>query len=191
MSCFPMSASEPFIFVTVASFLLDRLIERERWRVRGWARSPHQQGVKMLSVFLNASNPKCSPLSHRSGNFKAADEGNILKKFSENEMQCFEKLRDDVLFPFVPGYHGVVEKEGESFLHMTDLLANFDLPNVMDCKMGVRYRIFIILFYFWYHLYLCTIHVTLSERKISLCLFLLHSERNDNVRWYLCNRCLC
>lgn len=73
-----------------------------------------------------------------SGNFKAADEGNILKKFSENEMQCFTRLKGDALLPFVPGYHGVVEKDGESFLHMTDLLANFDLPNVMDCKMGVR-----------------------------------------------------
>ncbi|XP_070835745.1 inositol-trisphosphate 3-kinase A [Chaetodon trifascialis] len=77
-------------------------------------------------------------LAGHKGNFKAADEGNILKKFSENEMQCFEKLRGDALLPFVPGYHGVVEKDGESFLHMTDLLANFDLPNVMDCKMGVR-----------------------------------------------------
>lgn len=73
-----------------------------------------------------------------SGNFKAAGEGTILKKFSENEMQCFEKLRDDALLPFVPGYHGTVEKDGESFLHMTDLLVNFDLPNVMDCKMGMR-----------------------------------------------------
>lgn len=73
-----------------------------------------------------------------SGNFKAADEGTILKKFSENEMQCFEKLRNDALLPFVPEYRGVVERDGESFLHMTDLLANFDLPNVMDCKMGVR-----------------------------------------------------
>lgn len=72
------------------------------------------------------------------GNFKAADEGNILKKFSENEMQCFEKLGGDALFPYVPCYHGVIERDGESFLHMTDLLANFDQPNVMDCKMGVR-----------------------------------------------------
>ncbi|XP_029317258.1 inositol-trisphosphate 3-kinase A [Cottoperca gobio] len=77
-------------------------------------------------------------LAGHKGNFKAADEGNILKKFSENEMQCFEKLRDDALLSFVPGYHGTVEKDGESFLHMTDLLANFDLPNVMDCKIGVR-----------------------------------------------------
>jgi len=77
-------------------------------------------------------------LAGHKGNFKAADEGTILKKFSENEMQCFEKLKGDALLPFVPGYHGVVEKDGESFLHMTDLLANFDLPNVMDCKMGIR-----------------------------------------------------
>ncbi|KAG7509635.1 inositol-trisphosphate 3-kinase A [Solea senegalensis] len=77
-------------------------------------------------------------LAGHKGNFKAADEGTILKKFSENEVQCFEKLRDDALLPFVPGYHGVVEKDGECFLHMTDLLANFDSPNVMDCKMGVR-----------------------------------------------------
>lgn len=77
-------------------------------------------------------------LAGHKGNFKAADEGNILKKFSENEMQCFEKLTKDALLPFVPGYHGVVEKDGESFLHMTDLLTSFDLPNVMDCKMGVR-----------------------------------------------------
>ncbi|KAK2826027.1 hypothetical protein Q5P01_020241 [Channa striata] len=77
-------------------------------------------------------------LAGHKGNFKAADEGTILKKFSENEMQCFEKLRGDALLSFVPDYHGVVEKDGESFIHMTDLLANFDLPNVMDCKMGVR-----------------------------------------------------
>ncbi|XP_034051032.1 inositol-trisphosphate 3-kinase A, partial [Thalassophryne amazonica] len=77
-------------------------------------------------------------LAGHKGNFKAAEEGTILKRFSENEMQCFNKLRGDALLPFVPGYHGIVEKDGESFLHMTDLLANFDLPNVMDCKMGVR-----------------------------------------------------
>ncbi|KAK0138601.1 Inositol-trisphosphate 3-kinase A [Merluccius polli] len=77
-------------------------------------------------------------LAGHKGHFKAADEGSILKKFSENEKQCFERLRGDALQPFAPQYHGVVEKDGESFLHMTDLLANFDLPNVMDCKMGIR-----------------------------------------------------
>ncbi|XP_077477823.1 inositol-trisphosphate 3-kinase A [Stigmatopora argus] len=77
-------------------------------------------------------------LAGHKGNFKAADEGSILKKFSENEVQSFEKLKGDALLPFVPLYHGVVERDGESFIHMADLLASFDLPNVMDCKMGVR-----------------------------------------------------
>lgn len=73
------------------------------------------------------------------GSFKAGDEGTILKKFSENEKLCFERLKEDALLSFVPGYYGVVERDGELFLKMKDLLANFDLPNVMDCKMGVRY----------------------------------------------------
>ena len=61
-----------------------------------------------------------------------------MKKFSENEKQCFERLRGDALLPYVPGYLGVVERDGEAFIHMADLLVNFDHPNVMDCKMGVR-----------------------------------------------------
>ncbi|XP_037098349.1 inositol-trisphosphate 3-kinase A [Syngnathus acus] len=77
-------------------------------------------------------------LAGHKGNFKAADEGSILKKYSENEVRCFERLKSDTLLAFVPAYHGVVEKDGESFIHMADLLATFDLPNVMDCKMGVR-----------------------------------------------------
>ncbi|XP_041711349.1 inositol-trisphosphate 3-kinase A-like isoform X1 [Coregonus clupeaformis] len=77
-------------------------------------------------------------LAGHKGNFKAGGEGTVLKKFSENEKLCFERLQGDVLQGFVPGYHGVVERDGEPFLHMTDLLVNFDEPSVMDCKMGVR-----------------------------------------------------
>ncbi|XDV43377.1 hypothetical protein PO909_011865 [Leuciscus waleckii] len=77
-------------------------------------------------------------LAGHKGSFKAGDEGSILKKFSENEKLCFERLKEDALHSFVPSYYGVVERDGELFLKMKDLLANFDLPNVMDCKMGVR-----------------------------------------------------
>ncbi|XP_042598461.1 inositol-trisphosphate 3-kinase A-like isoform X1 [Cyprinus carpio] len=77
-------------------------------------------------------------LAGHKGSFKAGDEGSILKKFSENEKLCFERLKEDALHSFVPSYYGVVERDGELFLKMKDLLAEFDLPNVMDCKMGVR-----------------------------------------------------
>ncbi|KAL7873403.1 hypothetical protein AOLI_G00124740 [Acnodon oligacanthus] len=77
-------------------------------------------------------------LAGHKGSFKAAEEGTILKKYSENEKLCFERLRDDVLQRFVPAYHGIVKRDGELFLQMSDLLVNFDGPNVMDCKMGMR-----------------------------------------------------
>ncbi|KAJ8288550.1 hypothetical protein COCON_G00012090 [Conger conger] len=77
-------------------------------------------------------------LAGHKGSFKAGEEGTILKKLSENEKLCFEQFRGDALQAFVPGYHGVVERDGESFLQLTDLLGNFDGPSVMDCKMGVR-----------------------------------------------------
>ncbi|KAJ0062700.1 hypothetical protein NL108_004314, partial [Boleophthalmus pectinirostris] len=70
--------------------------------------------------------------------FKSAEEGTILKKLCDNERQCFEKLQEDSLLPFVPQYHGVVESDGQGFLHLNDLLVPFDQPNVMDCKMGIR-----------------------------------------------------
>jgi len=45
---------------------------------------------------------------------------------------------NDVLKPYVPAYHGDVVKDGERYNQMEDLLAEFDSPCVMDCKMGVR-----------------------------------------------------
>lgn len=77
-------------------------------------------------------------LAGHKGSFKAGGGGTILKKYSENEKLCFERLKGDVLEPFVPTYNGPVEKDGEPYLQMRDLLVNFSGPNVMDCKMGVR-----------------------------------------------------
>ncbi|XP_005987959.3 inositol-trisphosphate 3-kinase A [Latimeria chalumnae] len=77
-------------------------------------------------------------LAGHAGNFKAGDYGKILKKYCECEQQCLETLMKDRLQPFVPGYYGVVEKEGECYNQMEDLLADFDSPSIMDCKMGVR-----------------------------------------------------
>ncbi|XP_053126785.1 inositol-trisphosphate 3-kinase A [Hemicordylus capensis] len=77
-------------------------------------------------------------LAGHTGSFKAADAGTILKRYSENEEKCFELLMKDPLHSCVPVFHGVVERDGESYMQLDDLLANFEGPCVMDCKMGIR-----------------------------------------------------
>ncbi|XP_075387653.1 inositol-trisphosphate 3-kinase B [Tenrec ecaudatus] len=77
-------------------------------------------------------------LAGHAGSFKAAANGRILKKHCESEQRCLDQLMTDVLKPFVPAYHGDVVKDGERYNQMDDLLADFDSPCVMDCKMGVR-----------------------------------------------------
>ncbi|PWA27513.1 hypothetical protein CCH79_00000100 [Gambusia affinis] len=61
-----------------------------------------------------------------------------MQKHCECEQRCLSRLMEDVLKPYVPGYHGDVEKDGQKYNQMEDLLAEFDYPCVMDCKMGVR-----------------------------------------------------
>eukprot|EP00061_Rhincodon_typus_P005240 g24512.t1 len=78
------------------------------------------------------------PVAVGEGNFKAGDYGKILKKYCECEHQCLESLmKDTLLRPYVPGYYGVVDKDGDSYNQMDDLLSEFDSPSIMDCKMGV------------------------------------------------------
>ncbi|XP_010768906.1 inositol-trisphosphate 3-kinase B isoform X2 [Notothenia coriiceps] len=77
-------------------------------------------------------------LAGHAGSFKAGANGRILKKHCECEQRCLSLLMNDVLRPYVPGYHGDVEKDGQKYNQMEDLLAEFDFPCVMDCKMGVR-----------------------------------------------------
>ncbi|KAM9240587.1 inositol-trisphosphate 3-kinase B [Leptosomus discolor] len=77
-------------------------------------------------------------LAGHAGSFKAAANGRILKKHCESEQRCLDRLMNDVLKPYVPAYHGDVVKDGERYNQMEDLLAEFDCPCVMDCKMGVR-----------------------------------------------------
>ncbi|XP_056349058.1 inositol-trisphosphate 3-kinase A isoform X3 [Oenanthe melanoleuca] len=77
-------------------------------------------------------------LAGHTGSFKAADSGKILKRLSENEKECFERLMKDPLRSCVPCFHGVVERDGESYIQLDDLLTDFEGPSVMDCKMGIR-----------------------------------------------------
>ncbi|KAM9703696.1 inositol-trisphosphate 3-kinase A isoform 2-T2 [Menidia menidia] len=77
-------------------------------------------------------------LAGHAGSFKAGANGRILKKHCDCEQRCLSLLMKDVLRPYVPGYHGDVEKDGQKYNQMEDLLAEFDFPCVMDCKMGIR-----------------------------------------------------
>uniref|UniRef100_A0AAQ4QD13 Kinase n=1 Tax=Gasterosteus aculeatus aculeatus TaxID=481459 RepID=A0AAQ4QD13_GASAC len=116
------------------------------WR---WPLCLRWEGVSEVSVVgwwwwsLDQSDgPASSPQSHAlclfTGSFKAGANGRILKKHCECEQRCLSLLMRDVLRPYVPGYHGDVEKDGQKYNQMEDLLAEFDFPCVMDCKMGVR-----------------------------------------------------
>lgn len=79
------------------------------------------------------------------GSFKAGANGRILKKHCDCEQRCLDRLMNDILKPYVPAYHGDVEKDGEKYNQMDDLLAEFDLPCVMDCKMGTRLAVYFLL----------------------------------------------
>ncbi|XP_067246694.1 inositol-trisphosphate 3-kinase Cb [Chanodichthys erythropterus] len=77
-------------------------------------------------------------LAGHAGSFQAGDYGKLLKKYCECEHQCLEKLMNDHLRPFVPGYYGVVQQNNQDYNLMDDLLTDFDSPSIMDCKMGSR-----------------------------------------------------
>uniref|UniRef100_A0A8C3YCD7 Kinase n=1 Tax=Catagonus wagneri TaxID=51154 RepID=A0A8C3YCD7_9CETA len=77
-------------------------------------------------------------LSGHSGNFQAGEDGWILKRFCQCEQRSLEQLMRDPLRPFVPAYYGMVQRDGQAFNQMEDLLADFESPSIMDCKMGSR-----------------------------------------------------
>ncbi|XP_054461179.1 inositol-trisphosphate 3-kinase Cb [Anoplopoma fimbria] len=77
-------------------------------------------------------------LAGHAGNFQAGEYGRLLKRYCECEQQCLQKLMKDTLRPYVPGYYGIVQREEQDYNLMDDLLADFDSPSIMDCKMGSR-----------------------------------------------------
>ncbi|KAL2763197.1 inositol-trisphosphate 3-kinase C [Daubentonia madagascariensis] len=77
-------------------------------------------------------------LSGHAGNFQPGEDGRILKRFCQCEQRSLEQLMRDPLRPFVPAYYGVVQRDGQTFNQMEDLLADFEGPSIMDCKMGSR-----------------------------------------------------
>uniref|UniRef100_A0A671NN62 Kinase n=1 Tax=Sinocyclocheilus anshuiensis TaxID=1608454 RepID=A0A671NN62_9TELE len=77
-------------------------------------------------------------LAGHADHFQAGEYGKLLKKYCECEQQCLEKLMNDNLRPFVPGYYGIVQQNDQDYNLMDDLLTDFDSPSIMDCKMGSR-----------------------------------------------------
>lgn len=63
----------------------------------------------------------------------------MLKLYSEVEAKCLDWLMRDPLKPFVPQYHGLVNKGEHCYIRLEDLLRGLRRPVIMDCKMGVRY----------------------------------------------------
>lgn len=72
------------------------------------------------------------------GSFHVGDYGTLLKRFCEGEQQCYLRLMEDPLRPFVPAYHGVVQRDEQDYNMIDNLLTHFDTPSIMDCKMGTR-----------------------------------------------------
>ncbi len=72
------------------------------------------------------------------GNFQTGSDGRLLKKYCACEQHCFLQLMSDSLRPFIPGYYGVTQHDEQDYNLMDDLLADFDSPCIMDCKIGSR-----------------------------------------------------
>ncbi len=77
------------------------------------------------------------------GNFQAGEYGKLLKKYCECEQQCLEKLMNDNLRPFVPGYYGIVQQNDQDYNLMDDLLTDIDSLQswIARWEAGERYSL--------------------------------------------------
>ncbi|XP_064837544.1 inositol-trisphosphate 3-kinase C-like isoform X1 [Oncorhynchus masou masou] len=101
-------------------------------------KKPRSTGTSSpLSVPPKKPQPWVQVVGH-AGSFHAGDYGMLLKRYTEGEQKCLQRLMEDSLRPFVPGYHGVVQRAEQDYNMMDDLLTHFNSPAIMDCKMGTR-----------------------------------------------------
>ncbi|TSK38356.1 Inositol-trisphosphate 3-kinase C [Bagarius yarrelli] len=106
-------------------------------RPRSWRKFKSMMHITPFMVSYKKHYPWVQLAGH-AGNFQAGEYGRLLKKYCACEQQCLQKLMSDSLRPYVPGYYGVVRQEDQDYNLMDDLLADFDSPSIMDCKMGSR-----------------------------------------------------
>ncbi|ROL47553.1 Inositol-trisphosphate 3-kinase C [Anabarilius grahami] len=102
-----------------------------------WKKSKNMVNWSSPPVAVKKRSPWVQVVGH-AGNFQMGSDGRLLKKYCECEQQCFLQLMSDSLRPFIPGYYGVTQSDEQDYNLMDDLLADFDSPCIMDCKMGSR-----------------------------------------------------
>lgn len=102
-----------------------------------WKRNKNMVNWSPVVVPLEKRSPWVQVVGH-AGNFQTGSDGKLLKKYCACEQECLQRLMEDVLRPFVPGYHGLTQRDEQDYNLMDDLLAYFDSPCIMDCKMGSR-----------------------------------------------------
>ena len=91
---------------------------------KSWDSLDPFQNVLNLTVRIGESLCRFQqPPGFPPGSFKAGANGRILKKHCDCEQRCLDWLMRDVLRPYIPAYHGDVEKDGEKYNQMDDLLA--------------------------------------------------------------------
>ncbi|ELU17198.1 hypothetical protein CAPTEDRAFT_133411 [Capitella teleta] len=92
-----------------------------------------------VQQFKKHKYPWVQLAGHQGTLFQAGEQqGTILKKLCPKEHYCLQALMTDILRPYIPEYKGDVEKDGDKFIEMQDLLCEFESPCVMDCKIGTR-----------------------------------------------------
>ncbi|KAG7333434.1 hypothetical protein KOW79_003569 [Hemibagrus wyckioides] len=106
-------------------------------RTRSWRKLKSMVHITPFVVSYKKHYPWVQLAGH-AGNFQAGEFGRLLKKYCACEQQCLEQLMSDSLKPYVPGYYGVVRQDDQDYNLMDDLLADFNSPSIMDCKMGSR-----------------------------------------------------
>ena len=56
-----------------------------------------------------------------------------------HEKEALQALMLDPLRLFVPQLDSVIVEDGIEYLKIANLLSQFEMPNVMDCKIGCRF----------------------------------------------------
>ncbi|CAJ1064211.1 inositol-trisphosphate 3-kinase C [Xyrichtys novacula] len=102
-----------------------------------WANQQSQGTTALIPMTPKRPQQWLQVVGH-AGSFHVGDYGTLLKRFCEGEQQCYLRLMDDSLRPFVPAYHGVVQRDEQDYNMMDNLLTQFNMPSIMDCKMGTR-----------------------------------------------------